>query len=329
MTTKQNSFSRSDINEELRELLAAGRGIADAEALRLRLPLLRAHPAVVVQTPETGARAFQRGLERALAKAIELSEEPASMQRALRWHFALDKGQVIEEAKARHERAVEIAPSESMNRYSKDRPGQQRPDLTVALESVEAQLELLGQASLGRPRIKAGSLEIPDILCLATCSQGQDATQEMTLEFEEKLRDPRPDCAEWPLMRALAAELGAEAKAQGRKFFNGEMLDLVHAEDLKPDSTGSRDYRLGVAKTDYNRWTATANSLDRDLSRHRELTAQLGSSTLRQAWGHGPDCLEDLAELPAPCFMGGLRDGGCREQDRRSSAAAKALRRGV
>jgi hypothetical protein len=304
MTTKQNPFSRSDLNEELRALLAAERGIADAEALRLRLPLLREHPAVVAQTPKTGARPFQRGLEGALGKAIELSEEPEPMQRALRWHFALDKGDHVEDAKARHERAAEIAPSENMNRYSKDRPGQQRPDLTVALESVEAQLEILGQASLGRPRVKVGGVEIPDILCVATCSHGQDAAQEMTLEFERELRDTRPDCEEWPLLKAFLPELGAEAKAQGRKFFNGEVLDLVYTEELETDSGGSRRYRLGVAKTDYNRWATTANSLDRDLSRHRELTERLGSSTLRQAWGHTPDCLEDLAELPAPCFMG-------------------------
>jgi hypothetical protein len=305
MTTKQNPFSRSDLNEELRLLLGAERGVQDAENLRPRLPLLSEHPAVLAQTPKTGARPFQRGLERALGKAIELSEEPESMQRALRWHFALAKAGMIEDAKARHKRAVALAPSENKNRYSKDRPDQQqRPDLTIALESVEVQLELLGQASLGRPRVKVGGVEIPDILRLATCGQGRDATQEMTLEFEEEPRGPRPDCEEWSLMKAFRAELGAEAKAQGRKFFNGEVLDLVHAEDLEPDSGGSRRYRLGVAKTDYNRWTSTANSLDRDLSRHRELTAQLGSSTLRQAWGHAPDCLEDLAELPAPCFMG-------------------------
>ena len=214
MTTKQNPFSRSDLNEELRELLAAGRGIADAEALVLRLPLLQTHPAVVSLAPETGARVFQQGLERALGKAIELSEEPESMQRALRWHFALDKGETIENAKARHERAVELAPSESMNRYSKDRPGQQPPDITIALESVEAQLELLGQARPGRPRAQSRRLGDSRHSRPATCGQGQDATQEMALEFEEEPRDSRPDCKEWPLMKAFRAELGDEAKAQ-------------------------------------------------------------------------------------------------------------------
>ena len=304
MTTKQNSFARSDLNEELRLLLGAERGIQDAENLRPRLPLLSEHPAVVAQSPKIRGRAFQRGLERALGKAIELSGESEDMQAAIRWHLALDHADVIQDPTDREQSALKIAGSKNLNKYSKDRPaGQQRPDLTVALESVETQLEILGRASLGRPRVKVGGVEIPDIRPLATCAQGRDATHEMTLEFEQALREPRPDCEEWPLLRALLPELKDEAKAHGRKFFNGEMLDLVHAEDPEPDSGGSHRYRLGVAKTDYNRWAATANSLDRDLGR-RELTELLGSSTLRQAWGHAPDCLEDLAELPAPCFMG-------------------------
>jgi hypothetical protein len=304
MTTKQNSFSRSDINEELRLLLGAERGIQDAENLRPRLPLLSEHPAVVAQNLG-GGRAFQRGLESVLGKAIELSDESAAMQKAVRWHLALDKDVVVEDAKARRERAAEIAPSKNMNHYWKDRSDEQRPDLTIALESVEAQLEVLGQASLGRPRVKIGGVEIPDILPLATCGKGQDATKDMTLEFEGALRDERPDCKEWSMLRGyLLPELGDEAKAGGRKFLNRPALDLVHAEEPDPDSDSPRRYRLGVAETDYNRWAATANSLDRDLSRHRELTELLGSNTLRQAWGHAPDCLEDLAELPAPCFMG-------------------------
>jgi hypothetical protein len=304
MTTKQNPFSRSDINGELRLLLGAERGIQDAENLRPRLPLLSEHPAVVAQSP-SGGRAFQRGLESVLEKAIELSGESAAMQHAMRWHLALDHGDVIQDPKDREQSAFEIAGSKNLNKYSKDRPpGQQRPDLTVALESVEAQLEILGQVSLGRPRVKVGGVEIPDIRPLATCSQGQDATHEMILEFEDTPRDKRPDCEEWPLMKAFLSELGAEAKAEKRKFRNGPALDLVHAEELDADSDGPRRYRLGVAETDYNHWAATANSLDRDLSRHRELTKRLGSSTLRQAWGHVPDCLEDLAELPTPCFMG-------------------------
>jgi hypothetical protein len=170
---------------------------------------------------------------------------------------------------------------------------------------VEAQLEILGQASLGRPRVKVGGVEIDDMLLLATCSQGQDATQEMTLEFEDTLRDKRPDCEEWPLLSAyLLTELKREAKDQGRTFRPGPALDLVCAEELEPESGAPRRYRIGVAETDYNRWAATANSLDRDLSRHRQLTERLGNSTLRQAWGYAPDCLEDIAELPAPCFMG-------------------------
>jgi hypothetical protein len=306
MTTKQNSFSRSDLNEELRLLLGAERGIQDAENMRSRLPMLGEHPAVVTQSPQTGGRVFQRGLESALKKALELSGEPAAMQKAVRWHIALDHGDVIQGSEAREKHACEIAGSKNLHKYSKDRPpGQQRPDLTIALESVEAQLEILGQASLGRPRVKVGDVEIPDILLLAACTQGRDATHEMTLEFEDKLRDERPPCAEWPTLRDyLLPELGAEAKAAGRKFLNGEMLDLVYAEDLQPDSGGPHHYRLGIAKTGYHRWAATANSLDRDLSRHRELTARLGSSELRPAWGHAPDCLEDLADLPAPCFMG-------------------------
>lgn len=286
-------------------LLGTERGIQDAENLRSRLPLLSEHPAVVAQSPG-GGRAFQRGLERVLVKAIELSDEPAAMQKAVRWHIALDHGDVIQGAEAREKRACEIAGSKKLNKYSKDRPpGQQRPDLTIALESVEAQLEILGQASLGRPRVKVGGVEIPDILPLATCGQGQDATKDMTLEFEDALCEDRKACVEWPALRDyLLPELGAEAKAAGRKFRNGPALDLVHAKDLDVDPDVPRRYRLGVAETDYNRWAATANCLDRDLSRHRELTKLLGSSTLRQAWGHAPDCLEDLAELPAPCFMG-------------------------
>lgn len=304
MTNNQNPFSRSDLNMELRKLLAAEQGVVDAEKLRPRLPLLYEHPAVLSRIPEAGGRRFQRALERVLETAIGRSEESEPIKSAVRWHLALDHGDAIESAEARQKVAAEMAGNLSENKYAKDREGQTRPALTVALESLEAHLDELGREVRDRPSIKVGGVEIPDILCLATCSQGQDASREMTLEFEGTLRDARPDCAEWPLMRAFGAELGVEAKAHGRKFFNGEMLDLVHAEDLKPDSGGPRRYHLGVAKTDYNRWAATANSLDRDLNRHRELTARLGSSTLRKAWGHAPDCLEDLAELPAPCFMG-------------------------
>jgi hypothetical protein len=306
MTTKQNPFLRSDLNEELRLLLGAERGIQDAENLRPRLPLLGMHPAVVAHTPQSGARKFQRGLECVLGKAIELSGESTAMQKAVRWHLVLDQGDVLENAKDREKRACEIAGSKKLNKYSKDRPpGQQRPDLTIALESVEAQLEALGQASLGRPRVKVGGVEIPDVFCLATCSQGQDATHEMTLEFEDTPRDGRPDCEAWPLLSAyLLNDLKREAKDQGRTFRPGPALDLLCAEELEPEVGAPRRYRVGVAETDYNRWVATANSLDRDLSRYRELTERLGSSTLRQAWGHTPDCLEDIAELPAPCFMG-------------------------
>ncbi len=289
---------------ELRELLAADRGIEDAEALRPRLPLLLKHRAVLSRMPQTGGRPFQRGLEHALGKAIECSGEPDAMQRALRWQLALDKEDPIEAPNDRRAHAAEIVEANE-NDYWKDRAGQKLPKLTVALESIEAQLEILGQASLGRPSVKVGGVEIPDILLLATCNQGQDATKEMTLEFEDTSRDKRPDCEEWPLLSAyLLNELKREAKDQGRTFRPGLALDLVCAEELEPVPGSSRRYRLGVAETDYNRWVATANSLDRDLSRHRELTEQLGSSTLRQAWGHAPDCLEDLADLPAPCAMG-------------------------
>lgn len=304
MTTKKTHFSRSDLNEELRLLLGAERGIQDAENLRLRLPLLAVHPAVVVHTPTSGARTFQRGLERALGKGIELSGESTAMQKAVRWHLALDQGNVLGNAKDREKRACQIAGS-TLNRYSKDRPGQQRPDLTIALESLEAQLEILGQASLGRPVVKAGGVEIPDMLLLATCSQGQDATQEMTLEFEDTLRDDRPACEEWALLGTdLLNDLKHRAKGAGREFENKPALDLVYAEELDRLPDAPRRYRLGLAETTYNRWAATANALDEPLGRYRELTKRLGSDTLRQAWGHAPDCLEDLAELPAPCLVG-------------------------
>ncbi len=304
MTTNQNPFSRSDLNEELRLLLGAERGIDDAEALRLRLPLLRDHPAITSQTPKDGARKFQRGLEQALGTAIARSGESEAMQNAVRWHLALDRGDVIEDAKARRERAAKIARSPNLNRYWKDRPGQQRPDLTVALESVEAQLEILGQASLGRPRVKVGGVEIPDILLLATCSYGQDATQEMTLEFEDTLRDERADCEEWPLLGGLLSDLTHRAKAAGRDLENRPALDLVYAEELDRMTDAPRRCRLGLAETSYNRWVATANALDEPLGRYRKLTERLGSDTLRQAWGHAPGCLEDLADLPAPCLLG-------------------------
>jgi hypothetical protein len=289
---------------ELRELLAADHGIADAEALRPRLPLLLKHPAVLSRMPQTGGRPFQRGLEQALGKAIESSGEPDAMQRALRWQLALDKEDPIEAPNDRRAHAAEIVEANE-NDYWKDRAEQKLPKLTVALESIEAQLEILGQASLGRPSVKVGGVKIPDILLLAACSQGQDATKEMTLEFEDTPRDKRPDCEEWPLISALLlTDLKREAKDQGRTFRPGPALDLVCAEALEPEPGAPRRYRIGVAETDYNRWAATANSLDRDLSRHRELTERLGSNTLRQAWGHAPNCLEDIAELPAPCFMG-------------------------
>jgi ADP-ribose pyrophosphatase YjhB (NUDIX family) len=78
----------------------------------------------------------------------------------------------------------------------------------------------------------------------------------------------------------------------------------VFAEELDRLPNGPRRYRLGLAETTYNRWAATANALDEQLGRYRTLTQRLGSDTLRQAWGHAPDCLEDLADLPAPCLVG-------------------------
>jgi hypothetical protein len=125
----------------------------------------------------------------------------------------------------------------------------------------------------------------------------------MTFEFEKE-PEARVDCAEWDLLRGLLPELRAEAKDAGRKFFPGPALDLVSAEELEDSPDGTRRYRIGLAETDYYRWAVTANSLDRDLSGRRELTDMLGATTLREAWGHAPDCLEDLAEVPAPSVLG-------------------------
>jgi hypothetical protein len=304
MTNNQNPFARSDLNMELRQLLAAGRGIADAEALKSRLPQLQEHPAVLSHTPETGGRHFQRALEHVLSEAIARSSEEETTKRAFRWHIALDKGEQIESPNARLKEALRIT-GLSDDGYWKQRKGKKVPVLSIALESIETVLGELGEESLGRPTLKVGGVVIPDVLVLAACSHGQDMTEDMILEFEDELRQARPDCKEWPLIStSLLVELKNEAETTGRTFYNGEILDLVHAKELDPLPGAPRRYRLGVAETSYNRWAATANSLDRDLSSHRELTERLGSNRLRRGWGHAPDCLEDLAELPAPCFIG-------------------------
>jgi len=303
MTNKQNPFGRSDLDLELRVLLAAPRGIADAEALRSKLPLLQEHPAVLSRTPSTGGRRFQRALERVLSEAIALSVEGETLKHAVRWHIALDNAGHVESPNARLKRALEIA-GLSDDGYWKQRRGKKIPALSIALESAEIALDELGREPRDRPSIKMGSIAIPDLFVVATCSQGQDTTTGMTLEFEER-RESRPDCEEWPHLDAyLLTELKDQAKAAGRTFYNGEILDLVHATELDPAPDAPRGYRLGVAATTYNRWAATALSLDRDLARHPELTKRLGSTTLRQAWKYAPECLEDVAELPAPCFIG-------------------------
>jgi len=304
MANKQNPFARSDLNLELRVLLAAPHGIADAEAQRSKLPLLQEHPAVLSRTPVAGGRLFQRALERVLSEAIALSVEGETLKRAIRWHIALDSAERVESPSARLKKAREIA-GLSDDGYWKQRQGKKIPALSIALESVEVALDELGHETRDRPSIKMGGVAIPDIFVVATCNKGQDATKGMTLEFEGRLSEARPACEEWHLLSTyLLTELKREAETAGRTFYNGEILDLVHAQELDPTPGAPRGYKLRVATTTYNRWAATSLSLDRDLSRHPELTKHLGSTTLRQAWKYVPECLEDVAELPAPSFIG-------------------------
>ena len=225
------------------------------------------------------------------------------MKSAVRWHFALDRGSTIQPPDERERTAVELAES-NRNRYGKDRPGEAQPELTVALESIEHHLDLLGRAKRDRPSVKVGSVTVPDVVPISTCARRTAATETMTFEFEREPRDSRPNPPNWRLLQDLIPELGTEAKAAGRQFRRGEALDLVAAKELRARTDGTRRYKIGVAETDYYRWAVTANSLDRDLSRHPELTEKLGATTLRQAWGHAPECLEDLADLPAPAYIG-------------------------
>jgi hypothetical protein len=288
---------------EIRNLMNAARGVGDAEALREKLPQLARHPAITSLPPASGGRPFERSLKAALANAIAGTAEKESTKAALRWQLALDTDGPVTSPKARLDRAYEMT-GLTEHTYWKPRKFKKLPVVDLAIESILAVLDTLGQSERARPSIKVGGVTVPDVVPIATCKQGRTASEDMTFEFEKELRDTRVDSDEWELLRSLTPELAADAKARGRKFINGRALDLVSAEELDPSQDATRRYRIGVAETDYYRWAVTANSLDRDLSRHGKLTEALGATTLRQGWGHAPECLEDLAELPAPSYLG-------------------------